>query len=420
MQDIKVSWVQCLVDDLLERAAPSDEFAFLLQFATVLYGLVCGGKAYLNDLFENERSATVKQILAGNPHLTQLGNQTHYVTMEMDAKTLDALKLVADKLWFQQEHLYEHTSAAFHHMLKCVMEHQGHRYFFTPSSLARMMAQMLMPQDGEKVLDPTCGNGRLLISTFDHCNGSDLLGIDISPDFTALSFFNLYFSGKAKAELHTADFLKLAMQQRRPVDIVIANPPYNSGIDLTIQFINTIMETLKPEGRCAILVPEGFLTNTASSMVLAVRRKLLLEYSLDGVVALPMKIYKPYTISSSSLILLTKRPAQPKQTVFLSELPEYEGPDHDFSDSVYSAAADCIVSAWRSYMYSGRKDTGDEWYWVATAEQMLENECIFAAEPYRQSTYVRRTVKREMLGAQILEKQEMLDRLIAGYMGADK
>lgn len=88
------------------------------------------------------------------------------------------------------------------------MEHISHGKggeFFTPFNIAYMMVQMLNPDPKDKVIDPTCGTGVMLIAT--RClihekhgwiassqYGRNLYGIDINADIVGLAKINMYLT----------------------------------------------------------------------------------------------------------------------------------------------------------------------------------------------------------------------------------
>ena len=183
--------------------------------------------------------------------------------------------------------------------------------------------------------DPACGTGRLLAAAYAQCPECVLVGGDIREESAELAFFNLYFSGGASASLYTEDFLSDG--QDRQADLILSNPPYTdlrlsnpsyteAGGDrsgVTARFLDRILHRLKMGGRCAVLVPQGFLTNTSSRMVKEERRAILERYTLEAVISLPRKIYSPYTMSYSSMLLIRKEESGRRDyPVFISRLVE--------------------------------------------------------------------------------------------------
>ena len=160
------------------------------------------------------------------------------------------------------------------------------------------------------------------------------------------------------------------------------------------------------------------------------RRRLLEEYTLDGVVALPRKIYKPYTESNSSLIMLRKQPAAYGHTVFLSRLPEWEGGEAGFSDQAYRKDMDRIAEAWRRYREKKDVSKGgyeDDIAWSVSTEEIRGNDSIFAADSYIRPKFSPPETRMEELWEtrlqelrnHVMDDSEKLEQAIDNYFDGD-
>ncbi|WP_164516763.1 HsdM family class I SAM-dependent methyltransferase [Clostridium transplantifaecale] len=338
----------------------------------------------------------------------------------MDEKRVSYLSDFLKNLISDKTYLYENSSEAFCYLLQTMFSQQYIKDFITPSTLCSLMACMIAPQQGEVILEPVCGSGRLLVAAAKYNSDCVLTGIDVNARMIVLTFFNMYFNGKIPARLYHMNFLEDLNEYNR-CDAVLANPPYGDDIHMTIDFVNKIMEMLKMGGRCGILVPEGFLTSTVRE-VIEMRMRLLEVYTLEGIVALPRKIYKPYTESNSSLILLRKQSATPDYTVFLSRLPEWAGGNNEFSDQVYKQDMGRIADAWRHYK---EKDHGywrlyeDDIAWSVSAEEIRHNDYIFAADSYTKPEFLLPETQLEELRDKVFDGYEKLERAIGNYFDED-
>lgn len=315
------------------------------------------------------------------------------------------------------------TSVIFREMFGCMIRERLITDFLTPEDLCDMMAQMAEPAAGELVLDPACGSGRLLAAANTQCPECILEGNDTNPSFQELAFFNLFFSGERVTRIHGKDFLQNGYDELPAADLILSNPPYTDKSDLTVQFTDRIVRQLKDNGRCAILVPQGFLTNSSSHMVTGMRRWILEKMTLEAVVSLPRKIYRPYMESYSSLLMIRRRQSPKDYPVFISVLPEcvetdaYSGDENRKTESSaggnYRQAMEKIVSQWKQYQRGGHLN--ENIARTVSSHVIRKNSYIFAAENYWEESYV--SVRRKMadLRDKLTEEQSQLDRLL-GYM----
>lgn len=232
---------------------------------------------------------------------------------------------------------YSHSEKlgdAFEYLLSVLGSQGDAGQFRTPRHLIDFMAEITAPEKGETILDPACGTAGFLIAAYKHIlkkNTNKLTpedrkrfvenftGYDISPDMVRLSLVNLYLHGFSEPHIYEYDTLTSEDHWGESFDVILANPPFMSpkgGIKphkrFAIQakrsevlFVDYIAEHLNPQGRAAVIVPEGiiFQTQTAYKQL----RKMLLESYLWGVISLPAGVFQPYSGVKTSILLFDKR-----------------------------------------------------------------------------------------------------------------
>ncbi len=236
---------------------------------------------------------------------------------------------------------YDHSEKlgdAFEYLLSVLGSQGDAGQFRTPRHIIDFMVELIDPQKGEKILDPACGTAGFLISAWKHIlkqntqkNSGDLLtpehrahiaanvhGYDISPDMVRLSLVNLYLHGFSDPHIVEYDTLTSEDKWNDYADVILANPPFMSpkgGIKphkrFSIQasrsevlFVDYIAEHLTPNGRAAIIVPEGiiFQSGTAYKQL----RQMLVKNSLVAVISLPAGVFNPYSGVKTSILILDK------------------------------------------------------------------------------------------------------------------
>jgi type I restriction enzyme M protein len=70
-------------------------------------------------------------------------------------------------------------------------------------------------------------------------------------------------------------------------------------------FPNLILRALDMGGRCAVIVPDGVLFGSNRAHV-ELRKKLIEENRLDGVVSMPSGVFRPYAGVSTAVLLFTR------------------------------------------------------------------------------------------------------------------
>lgn len=142
--------------------------------------------------------------------------------------------------------------------------------FFTPRNACRMAVEMLAPQPGERILDPSCGTGGFLITAMNHAltvieqehreqwldptNGSDLerqelfksrqeylsqclFGIDLNPELVRAAKMNMVMNNDGSGGLWQANTLvnphawPTSLRKEVPlgsIDVIVSNPPFGA------------------------------------------------------------------------------------------------------------------------------------------------------------------------------------------------
>ena len=227
--------------------------------------------------------------------------------------------------------------------------------FRTPRHIIRLMVKMVDPRPRERICDPAAGTCGFLVNAYQHVLESNtrpdvltydedgephhlvgdklsaeeheflqtkaLTGYDNDSGMTMLRIgsMNLMLHGIASPNFRYTDTLSKAFNEEKCYDVVLANPPFKGAIDSAdvnptlpvrcrkteILFLHLFLRLLENGGRGAVIVPDGVLFGSSGAHV-EVRRKLIEENRLDGVVSMPGGVFRPYAGVSTAFLLFTK------------------------------------------------------------------------------------------------------------------
>jgi type I restriction enzyme M protein len=130
---------------------------------------------------------------------------------------------------------------------------------------------------------------------------------------------NLMLHGIQEPNFRYTDTLSKAFNEERAYDVVLANPPFKGAIDAAdvnptlpvkckkteILFLHLFLRLLENGGRAAVIVPDGVLFGSSNAHV-DIRRILIEENRLDGVISMPSGVFRPYAGVSTAVLLFTK------------------------------------------------------------------------------------------------------------------
>lgn len=236
----------------------------------------------------------------------------------------------------------EELGNAYEYLLS-IMSSQGDAgQFRTPRHIIDFIVDVINPTKDDKVLDPACGTGGFLVSTYNHIleqhDGKDdpkkkekpltpderkklmsnLQGYDIDPTMVRIAQVNMYLHQFKNPQIFQYDSLTSEERWNDKYDVILANPPFMSpkgGIKphtkfgvasnrAEVLFVDYIINHLKPNGRAGIVVPEGIISRSGKEYIEL--RKQLINNGLYAVVSLPGGVFQPYSGVKTSLLFIDK------------------------------------------------------------------------------------------------------------------
>ena len=223
--------------------------------------------------------------------------------------------------------------------------------FYTPRAVTQFIVDMVNPKLGEIVLDPACGTGGFLISSLENMKkevdnveelqtlAKNIRGIEKKPLPHLLCMTNLILHDIEEPNIKHDNSLSKPLREyssKDMVDCIVTNPPFGGAEEDGIEknfptefqtretadlFLILITKLLRDEGRCGIVLPDGFLFG--EGVKTRIKEKLLSEFNLHTIVRLPNGVFNPYTGIRTNLLFFEK--GKPTKDVWYFEHPLPEG-----------------------------------------------------------------------------------------------
>ena len=294
---------------------------------------------------------------------------TQYVTDE--AQRAPFARALVDKLVnfsFEEafcEH-YDFFAAIFEYLIKDYNTAGGGKYaeYYTPHAIATIMARLLVGDNADlhsiECYDPSAGTGTLLMA-LGHQIGEDRCTIfsqDISQRSNKMLKLNLILNGLVSSLDHAVQGDTLTSpyhksddgQQLRQFDFVVSNQPFKMDFSDTREkiaamparfwagvpsipkkkkekmaiytcFIQHVVNSLKKNGKGAIVVPTGFLT-AKSSVEGKVLKKLVDDHIVYGAISMPSNVFANTGTNVSVLFFDNSRTAEKVVLIDASKMGE--------------------------------------------------------------------------------------------------
>lgn len=225
--------------------------------------------------------------------------------------------------------------------------------FYTPRPITQFVVEMVNPKLGETILDPACGTAGYLVNAIEHIRKNSkvktlaerdklqnsIRGVEKKPLPHMLATTNLILHGIEVPTIEHDNYLNKTWAnwtEKDRVNVIITNPPFGGmeedGVENNFPmafrtretanlFMALIIHLLKDEGRCGLVLPDGFLFG--EGVATRIKETLLEKCNLHTIVRLPNGVFAPYTGIKTNLLFFTK--GKPTKEVWYFEHPYPEG-----------------------------------------------------------------------------------------------
>ena len=224
--------------------------------------------------------------------------------------------------------------------------------FYTPRAVTHFMVKAIKPVLGEKIADFACGTGGFLTSALnvlDKQVGSSLknreiynqsvYGIEKKALPHMLCITNMLLHDIDDPNVLHGNALEMDykdMRKLEPFDVVLMNPPYGGSEKDSVKsnfptelrssetadlFMNVIMYRLKKNGRCAVIIPDGFLFGTDNAKY-NIKKRLFSEFNLHTIVRMPHSVFAPYTSIRTNILFFDHTEPTKETWFYRVDMPE--------------------------------------------------------------------------------------------------
>jgi len=223
--------------------------------------------------------------------------------------------------------------------------------FYTPRAVTEFMTLMINPRLGDKIADFACGTGGFLTSALKVIDtqvktvedreiyNNSIYGIEKKALPHLLCITNMLLHDiENPMILHDNSLEKNVRdyEEEDKFDVILMNPPYGGNEKDSVKinfpselrssetadlFMILIMFRLNRNGRCAIILPDGFLFGTDNAKS-AIKQKLLTEFNLHTIIRLPKSVFSPYTSITTNLIFFDNTKKTKETWFYRMDMPE--------------------------------------------------------------------------------------------------
>jgi type I restriction enzyme M protein len=211
--------------------------------------------------------------------------------------------------------------------------------FRTPRHIIQLMVELTAPVPTDVICDPASGTCGFLVAAGEylrehrpevltdshlraHFNHGLFHGYDFDKTMLRIGSMNMLLHGVERPDVRYKDsLLEAHAGDEEQYSLILANPPFAGSLDYEntakdllqivktkkteLLFVALFLRLLKPGGRAAVIVPDGVLFGSSKAHK-ELRRMIVEDHKLDGIISLPSGVFKPYAGVSTAILLFTK------------------------------------------------------------------------------------------------------------------
>lgn len=288
--------------------------------------------------------------------------------------------------------------------------------YFTPREIIKLCVEIIDPQPNQTILDPACGSSGFLFESTMYAIGKNqiapnCLGMDISSKSIRVAYLmklakslnniNLVQANSLDNNSNEQSFVglnsllwtknkdeKISLDNLQ-ADIVFANPPYagtiensllrqydlakdKNSVSREILFIERCIKLLKTNGKLAIVIPKGVLSNSSYKYV---REWILSKTKVLAVIGLDSNAFMPYTSVQTSILILENTPSKNDDEILFtcSFNSGHDSSGRNISENDYAELSETVRS-----VFSKRENSGTHPYKKLTVKDILSKDRLDA------------------------------------------
>jgi type I restriction enzyme M protein len=246
--------------------------------------------------------------------------------------------------------------AAYEYLIKFFADSAGKKggQFYTPGEVVRLLVQLLKPQEGMSVYDPTVGSGGMLIQSCQYVEemgqnpfGLEMYGQDSDGTVWSICIMNMILHNISSAHIENGDTLENPLHVHlgniRRFDRVLANPPFSqdynkanmkfaqrfkhgftpeTGKKADLMFVQHMIASLDSKGIMATIMPHGVLFRGGQERV--IRAGIVDDKIIEAIISLPPALFYGTGIPACVLVINKNKPDELRDKIlFINADREY-------------------------------------------------------------------------------------------------
>jgi len=298
--------------------------------------------------------------------------------------------------------------------------------FRTPRHIIDMMVEIAKPTLKDNVIDPAMGSAGFLAETAKyieehyqselsdtekrkHFDNDMFTGYDTDPDMLRIGCMNMTLHGVNNPKIKYNNSMGEDYEDKDMYSLILANPPFSGSLDPStvaksliqisggtkkteLLFLSLFLRLLKTGGRCVSIIPVGVLNNTNDKAYTKLRKELVENQKLEGVIFMPGGVFYPYSGVQTGILIFTKTNAGGTDKVWMYNM-ENDGYSLDQKrDQIEANDIPDIIARWNNLSEEQNRTKYEKSFLVDKSE-IVANDYVFSFNKYQKKQIEKKTYR---------------------------
>lgn len=313
--------------------------------------------------------------------------------------------------------------------------------FRTPRHIIDMMVEIANPGLTDTIIDPAMGTAGFLSESAKyiqehygkeltnkdnnkHFHNGMFTGFDTDTDMLRIGCMNMTLHGVENPIIKYNNALGEDYEDKDLYTLILANPPFSGSLDPStvakslnqisggtkkteLLFLSLFLRLLKVGGRCVSIIPVGVLNNTNDKAYKKLRKELVENQKLEGIIFMPGGVFYPYSGVQTGILIFTKTNAGGTHKVWMYNM-ENDGFSLDQKrDSIEANDIPDIINRWNNLAAEADRSHYEKAFLV-DKQEIVDNDYVFSFNKYQKKEVEKkeyRPTKEIFASINELEKQ---------------
>ena len=298
--------------------------------------------------------------------------------------------------------------------------------FRTPRHIIDMMVEIAKPTLQDTIIDPAMGTCGFLSESAKyihehyakelankqnnkHFHNEMFTGYDTDTDMLRIGCMNMTLHGVENPTVKYNNSLGEDYEDKELYSLILANPPFSGSLDPStvaksliqisggtkkteLLFLSLFLRLLKTGGRCVSIVPVGVMNNTNDKAYTKLRKELVENQKLEGVIFMPGGVFYPYSGVQTGILIFTKTNAGGTDKVWMYNM-ENDGYSLDQKrDPIEANDISDIIQRWNNRDKEAERTKYEKSFLVEKSE-IVDNDYVFSFNKYQKKQVEKKTYR---------------------------